>query len=557
MLNIYNSTYNRVEEFKQSYAGQYSQSQCAIVIERVFSELYKYLQFKSTTGETFQRHINIDCGYKYFDTASLLKSENALNTTDYPRAYWNYDGAGRDSAVEYKRYLDRIREFLIPQNPENAYLTEHEITVARQFYHMLQWKSKESGGQDFFDKKWDMCPLCELGNVARSMLEMGIRKSPEMASRDASSRGRSRGGDINIAIYPNLNPFLMSDDIEWSASGWIAETEASKLTKLKYHASYGSEGHQVDLSNVEFTKTPRYAIDPSLGIVYELAGYSTSKGSNDVVYATDAIIDQNNMPSGSLNLYAVWRPNKCVVTFDKGDLGHETTKTIPQMVVERGKKKLLPAQEWESETDNFNKQFTYYAYEDGVSTDFKWSTPTQEESPESIGSNMKLKKFVSWTCTTNNTLKPTYANREVLQIPDDFSGSPEIHLKATWSDASRAVKFYVTNHLYCTVLVDASANAIVYPKRNPRFVNSSEQFLGWNVASGYVMDLDKYAVVCEGTDTTIICGDDTDPIICTPPAGGSFTVEAFVHKIKGKNCTVTFRYFAQNEGNGTVSPISI
>ena len=67
-----------MEEFDPVKAGQYSQSQCAIVIERVFSRIYKYLQFKSTTSETFQRHINIDSGYKYLTTNSLKKSDHSL-----------------------------------------------------------------------------------------------------------------------------------------------------------------------------------------------------------------------------------------------------------------------------------------------------------------------------------------------------------------------------------------------------------------------------------------------------------------------------------------------
>ena len=44
------------------------------MIERVFSRLYKYLKFKSTTFETFQRHFNVDMGYKYLDPESILNS---------------------------------------------------------------------------------------------------------------------------------------------------------------------------------------------------------------------------------------------------------------------------------------------------------------------------------------------------------------------------------------------------------------------------------------------------------------------------------------------------
>ena len=43
VFNIFNSESNEIEEFNQDNADHYSQAQCAIVIERVFSELYKYL----------------------------------------------------------------------------------------------------------------------------------------------------------------------------------------------------------------------------------------------------------------------------------------------------------------------------------------------------------------------------------------------------------------------------------------------------------------------------------------------------------------------------------
>jgi hypothetical protein len=79
LFNVFNSQSKSVEEFDPTKAGQYSQSQCAIAIERIFSRIYKYLQFKSTTSETFQRHINIDSGYKYLTTDSLKNSDHELN----------------------------------------------------------------------------------------------------------------------------------------------------------------------------------------------------------------------------------------------------------------------------------------------------------------------------------------------------------------------------------------------------------------------------------------------------------------------------------------------
>ena len=78
LFNVFNSNDDVVEEFNETNAKHYSQSQCAIALERVFSRIYKYLQFKSTTSETFQRHINIDSGYKYLTTDSLKNSDHEL-----------------------------------------------------------------------------------------------------------------------------------------------------------------------------------------------------------------------------------------------------------------------------------------------------------------------------------------------------------------------------------------------------------------------------------------------------------------------------------------------
>lgn len=99
LFNIYNSTTNQIEEFNPTNSRSYTQSQCAIVIERIFSRLYKYLQFKSTTGEVFQRHINIDSGYKYLTTDTLNKSENTNSHVYYTET---------ESEPGYLRYLTKL-----------------------------------------------------------------------------------------------------------------------------------------------------------------------------------------------------------------------------------------------------------------------------------------------------------------------------------------------------------------------------------------------------------------------------------------------------------------
>jgi hypothetical protein len=79
-----------IEELELDNLSCYPQSQCAIALERVFSRIYKYLQFKSTTSETFQRHINIDSGYKYLTSESLKASNHNLNI------YYDFANDGKD-----------------------------------------------------------------------------------------------------------------------------------------------------------------------------------------------------------------------------------------------------------------------------------------------------------------------------------------------------------------------------------------------------------------------------------------------------------------------------
>ena len=87
------------------------------MIERIFSELYKYLQFKSTTNETFPSHINIDSGYKYLKTESIMRSENSKTV-----AYFD----DRGGTPSYLAYLGGIRKYL---SDTSSILTSDEKTV--------------------------------------------------------------------------------------------------------------------------------------------------------------------------------------------------------------------------------------------------------------------------------------------------------------------------------------------------------------------------------------------------------------------------------------------
>ena len=144
VFNIFNSSRNEIELFNPANANSYSQSQCAIVIERVFSRLYKYLQFKSTTGEVFHRHINIDSGYKYLTSESILNSDNGAGR----EIYYNDKG---DDKVPYLRYLDKLKDYKAWNK-----LTGPEKEVLGHFIAIISRKEMEQVRQS-----WDLCPLCK------------------------------------------------------------------------------------------------------------------------------------------------------------------------------------------------------------------------------------------------------------------------------------------------------------------------------------------------------------------------------------------------------------
>lgn len=153
VFRIVNSANNNViEDFQEANLANYSQAQCAIVIERVFSELYKYLQFKSTTSEMFQRHININSGYKYLTTESLLGSDNDASDVYYSDS----------DAVGYLRYLAKLSEYA--NGTVNIGLTDNEKKLLGQFISIVEKEPVE-----WLDKNWDLCPLCRgVGQLPRN-----------------------------------------------------------------------------------------------------------------------------------------------------------------------------------------------------------------------------------------------------------------------------------------------------------------------------------------------------------------------------------------------------
>lgn len=186
LFNVFNSNDNVVEEFNETNAKYYSQSQCAIALERVFSRIYKYLQFKSTTSETFQRHINIDSGYKYLTTESLKNSDHGL------KYYYDPDDEKKLHIKSYLRYLKKLNEYVNSTSSDSGIgLTAAEKAILKEFCDIL---SKQT--LDWLDKKWDLCPL----------LQRASEKIDELSPRKLMSRA----GEMDVNEYSQSNSYNLT-----------------------------------------------------------------------------------------------------------------------------------------------------------------------------------------------------------------------------------------------------------------------------------------------------------------------------------------------------------
>ena len=191
-----------MEEFNPAFARNYSQSQCAIALERVFSRIYKYLQFKSTTGETFQRHINIDSGYKYLTTESLKNSDHKLDI------YYDFgEDESRHIEKHYLRYLKKLNYYLGRSAPDIG-LTVHEKAVLGQFCEILSKKTL-----DWLDEKWDLCPLLQHSSDQPGGL------SPRKLMMRAVGDGDGDGDEDNGQVYSLCIEFRKNGSMN---SGWNA-----------------------------------------------------------------------------------------------------------------------------------------------------------------------------------------------------------------------------------------------------------------------------------------------------------------------------------------------
>lgn len=291
LFNVFNSQTSKVEEFNPSNASQYAQGQCAIALERVFSRIYKYLQFKSTTSETFQRHINIDSGYKYLTTDSLKNSDHSLN------CYYDLEQDASDNVEKhYLRYLKKLDFYLNGEDvdgehrdPPDIGLNDDEKDILREFCDIL---SKQT--LSWLDEQWDLCPLLKKSD------ERPEPPSPRklmVGTRDGS------GGGSN-ASSSSYDEYTL--EICFSTNGYMTWEGASRTT-VSVPDSWNCEWSQdilvvrlqrdVDqilLSDINLKSAPIYVHeDTGTQSNYSIAGYTLERNGQTLRFTSNQSVDSS------------------------------------------------------------------------------------------------------------------------------------------------------------------------------------------------------------------------------------------------------------------------
>lgn len=193
----------------------------------MFSRIYRYLQFKSTTGEKFQRHINIDTGYKYLTSSTILNSDVASGRRPY------YNDIGEGDSVPYFRYLLKLQECL---DDDHIGLTESEREILGKFIATIKvkapgWMSLDS---ERFASRWSLCPLIEDDSTFSSLISSDSSRSILMVETPET------GDMLAIEYADRQTRDGAGDDSDIPSEG---------------EGGDGEDGHQEDGQHGEFTVT--------------------------------------------------------------------------------------------------------------------------------------------------------------------------------------------------------------------------------------------------------------------------------------------------------------
>ena len=512
VFNIYNSdaNVNPIELFNPANANSYSQSQCAIVIERVFSRLYKYLQFKSTITEKIPRHINIDSGYKYLTAETICNSDNEKGRDPY------YNDGEDGDKVSYLRYLSKLGQYLKNHESDN-FFTPSERTVLGHFITIISRKELEATRL-----KWDLCPLCsQHGTTLKYQTPRSVvmRAGEEDGEEGDGQLLQEREIPRSVIVDFCRRPWM-----EWSHSDYATESQTSTLGDFEIDLSPISEEVQ--------SNPPTYT---NLGrtVEYTLLGYSTVRGSSDVQFTVDGKVTADDIADGNvLNLYAVWT-SPVIVQFLPGAAGNQSS-TMSPVVVEQNSTYTLGECTYKY-SGGESKVFTYH-------DNPKWSNNVGELNLESPIVNNHA--FSSWLYDVNGRTI-SVADKSPIIINLGQGVEPLISLVAQWEWAYASIPFNVDGDRYCDVLVKISDRMVVYPSENPVLSEDGRSFIGWDKAEGSEIpsiQIQNVPMVCSFQDQWVVCDNDGFVVRQHSKVVTDFAVSAQIAEDLSGEMTVTFKY---------------
>ena len=546
--NVYNSRTNVVEEFYASNASDYSQSQCAVTIERIFGRLYKYLKFKSTTSEIIQKHINIDSGYKYFTTDALKKSDNPESNKAGNGIYWNDDDTG---GPKYLRYLTKLQKYYDDNVP---FLTAHERGVLGNFLIVLGKKSAQ-----WLDWHWNLCPLCQTEYKNPASSTPVLRTAKKLASRGVEARAAGEDVDYyqnSIQINMNLNPYMTFASGDISSLPSECSITRTDLDGRPLQISYGSddEDFELDLSRFVVGNKPRY-VDTVTGqtVRYTLAGFATTPTATTPTFATDAKITKFFFPSGScsLLLYAVWK-QEYVVRFVSGE-APDADNLMSPFVLRAGEKRTLSPCSYGGPTET--KPYFEYFPSPSVKLDGDTTAHQLWQNVTTSSASTKIYKFSHWEYSFNGVTR-VIRDCDTIMIDDiPYDGLPVITFTAKWKLAYDIIPFKILDNTYCKVLIDKTVNKVIYPQK-PVILYPKKNFLGWDVMEGDALSgIDRNAkVICGDGASPIICGTDPGPIICDEDGIGEYDgfISAYIGEDLIRSFGVTYKFLELNPAGTAV-----
>lgn len=514
LLNIFNQETKEVEVFEPENRKNYSQAQCAIVIERIFSGLYKYLSFKSTTGEAIQRHVNIDSGYKYLDSESIIGSDNP-NSQVYFKD---------DDDVPYLRYLTKLKSYL---RPAQSLLTPNQYDVLQEFIEVLSKRN-----EDWLETQWNLCPVCrQLQQEERMLKSRWVEvlpnedepsapstPEPEPSTPPADEEEPLRKRRINL--YFNLEPHMefLAEDVDVGENQLTFDAFGRPRRVSRTWDVKDSELSIRPASLFSFNSTPGYS-EMGQTVKYRLAGFTTDRISSEVEYGLRDELTKKDFIGGDnvpLNLYAVWEIDQVIMKFNPGEILSEGNMNA--IVV--GTEQVIELPECAYKPTTMLQKYTYYKSETGT-----WTNNMEVLGRFSRASMVPMFKFKGWEYGKDG-VAVSVEDLGKIHVRADARHKPVVELVAKWEVAWDVIPYNVGDEKFCDVLVDRTNPKVDYPNTTPIMnLEDGLDFLQWDKAEGQwlvgtnVNELDRIVsgddegqVVC---DDITICGKERNPyIVC-------------------------------------------